>query len=71
MDNINETRLYLGGVPVDFVKWTGRGLIYTRVGSQETMAHLSRSTVLRLIEEGTLEVEGYSPEWVHNCIQAD
>ncbi len=43
----HDTRLWMGGVEVDFLKWTPHGLIYNRVGSRETLANLTRGTVRR------------------------
>ncbi len=59
------TRLWMGGVEVDFLRWTAHGLIYTRVGSRETMANLTRGTLRRLLQEGTLRIEGYRPDWAY------
>ena len=64
MSNEHQTRLRLGGMEVDFVKWLPKGLIYTRIGSEETIASLNQASVRRLVREGTLEIEGYCPEWV-------
>jgi hypothetical protein len=63
VDDQETTRLWLGGMEVDFVKWMPTGLIYTRVGSQETIAHLPRASVQRLLQDGTLRIEGYRPGW--------
>jgi hypothetical protein len=63
MSQEEETRLWMGGMSIQFVKWTGHGLIYARVGSQETLANLTRSTVKRLLKDGTLVIEGYRPDW--------
>ncbi len=60
----HDTRLWMGGVEVDFLKWTPHGLIYNRVGSRETLANLTRGTVRRLVQEGTLRIEGFRPAWV-------
>lgn len=65
MSDSQDTRVWLGGVPVSFVQWMPTGLVYTRVGSTDTAAHLSRSTVKRLIREGMLKFEGYYPDWVY------
>jgi hypothetical protein len=59
----HDTRLWMGGIEVEFIKWTPHGLVYTRVGSTETLANLSRNTVIRLLQEGTLRIEGYRPAW--------
>lgn len=59
----NKTRVWLGGMEVQFVKWTPNAMIYTRYGSQETMAHLPRSTVQRLLRENMLRIEGDCPDW--------
>ncbi len=64
MSEEGQTRLRLGGMEVDFVKWLPKGLIYTRIGSQETIASLNQATVRRLVRAGTLEIEGYCPAWV-------
>ena len=58
-----DTRLWMGGVEVEFIKWTPHGLVYNRVGSTETLANLSRGTVIRLQQEGMLRIEGYRPAW--------
>lgn len=63
MSQEDETRLWMGGMPVQFVRWTTHGLIYTRVGSRETLANLTRNTVRRLLKDGTLLIEGYRPDW--------
>lgn len=63
MNPEDETQLWMGGVPVHFVKWSAHGLIYARVGSQETLANVTRSTVKRLLAEGILVIKGYRPEW--------
>jgi hypothetical protein len=65
LNDEHETRLWLGGVEVQFIKWTPNGLIYNRVGSLETVAHLSKSTIHRLLDEGTLYIEGYRPDWAY------
>lgn len=58
-----DTRVWFGGVEVQFVGWTNYGLMYTRVGSAQTLANLTKSTVRRLLRDGTLRVEGYRPDW--------
>jgi hypothetical protein len=58
-----STQLWLGGMRVEFIRWTNSGVIYARVGSQETLANLTRSTVRRLLKEGMLVIEGYRPDW--------
>ncbi len=63
MDNERDTRLWMGGVEVQFVGWTAYGLVYTRVGSMQTLANLTKSTVRRLMLDGTLKIEGYRPDW--------
>lgn len=63
MSEESPTQLWLGGMQVEFVKWTQSGLIYTRVGSQETLANLTRSTIRRLLKEGMLVIEGFRPDW--------
>lgn len=63
MSEEQDTQLWMGGMQVEFVRWTPHGLIYTRVGSRETLANLTRSTVKRLLKEGTLMIEGYRPDW--------
>ena len=60
-----NTKLWLGGMPVEFIKWSRHGLIYVRVGSQETVANLSRNTVRRLLKDGTLQIEGFRPAWTY------
>ncbi|NDJ78038.1 MAG: hypothetical protein GYB65_17445 [Chloroflexi bacterium] len=60
------TRVWLSGMEVDLVKWLPNAMVYTRLGSQETVASLNRSTVARLLEDGTLQIEGYRPDWVHD-----
>lgn len=65
MSQEDETRLWMGGMPIQFVRWTAHGLIYARVGSQETMANLTRTTVKRLLKDGTLVIEGYRPDWAY------
>ena len=60
-----STQLWLGGMRVEFIKWTQSGLIYTRVGSRETLANLTRSTIKRLLKEGMLVIEGYRPDWAN------
>ncbi|MBN1200915.1 MAG: hypothetical protein JXJ20_03565 [Anaerolineae bacterium] len=60
-----DTRMWMSGIEVKFFKWTPNGLIYTRVGSQETMAYLSRNTIHRLLEEGVLRIQGYRPAWAY------
>jgi hypothetical protein len=67
----HDTQLWMSGMPVKFVKWTPNGLIYHRVGSQETMAHLSRGTIQRLLREDVLRIEGYHPEWASSEGLAD
>jgi hypothetical protein len=59
----HDTKLWLGGVLVDFVKWTPNALLYNMIGSDDTVGHLSRTTVQRLVREGTLRIEGYRPDW--------
>lgn len=61
---MNDTRLWLSGVPVEFVKWTPRGLVYVGLGSQETLTNLSRGMVKRMLRDGLLRIEGYMPDWV-------
>lgn len=63
MDDEQDTRLWMGGVEVQFMRWTPHGLIYTRVGSQVTLANLTRTTVRRLLQDGTLRIEGFRPAW--------
>ena len=60
------TQLWLGGVAVDFVRWTDRGLIYTSLGSHESLTSLSKGMVRRMIRDGLLRIEGYCPEWGHD-----
>ncbi len=62
-ENRSHTQLWIGGVQVGFVKWTPNALLYNMVGSQDTIGHLSRGTVQRLIREGTLVIEGERPDW--------
>lgn len=62
-DQQPDTRLWMGGMEVQFVGWTNYGLVYTRVGSMQTLANLTKSTVRRLLLDGTLRVEGYRPDW--------
>jgi hypothetical protein len=63
MDEEHTTRLWVGGVEVEFLKWTAYGLIYNRVGSRETRANPTRGTGRRLSQDGTLRIEGYRPAW--------
>jgi hypothetical protein len=63
MDDEQDTRLWMGGVEVQFMRWTPHGLIYTRVGSRATLANLTRTTVKRLLQDGTLRIEGFRPAW--------
>lgn len=60
-----DTRVWFGGVEVQFFGWTQYGLVYTRVGSMQTLANLTKSTVRRLLRDGTLRIEGYSPDWAN------
>jgi hypothetical protein len=62
-DQKPDTRVWFGGVEVQFVGWTNYGLVYTRVGSVQTLANLTKSTVRRLLRDGTLRVEGFRPDW--------
>jgi hypothetical protein len=66
-----DTRLWMGGVEVQFVGWTNFGLVYTRVGSMQTLANLTKSTVRRLLQDGTLRIEGYCPDWADPDLFAD
>jgi hypothetical protein len=63
MDDLRKTQLWLGGMHVSFVKWTPNALIYARPGSNDTLGHLSRALVQRLLHEGTLVINGERPDW--------
>ncbi len=60
------TQLWMSSIPVEFVKWTPRGLVYHRLGGNgiRELASLNRGMVKRLIHEGLLVVEGHRPDWV-------
>ncbi|MBN1679262.1 MAG: hypothetical protein JW966_03155 [Anaerolineae bacterium] len=64
MNPQHDTQLWWCGVEMEFIKWTPNGLICNRVGSHETIAQLSRKTVRRLLDEGTLLITGYRPDWI-------
>ena len=60
------TQLWMSSIPVEFVRWTPSGLVYTRLGGERELASLNRGMVKRLIHEGLLMVEGSAPDWVHD-----
>ncbi len=70
-DQRPDTRVWFGGVEVEFVGWTNYGLVYTRVGSVQTLANLTKSTVRRLLRDGTLRLEGYRPDWADPDLYPD
>jgi len=70
-DQKPDTRVWFGGVEVHFVGWTTYGLVYTRVGSMQTLANLTKSTVRRLLRDGTLRVEGFRPDWANPDLIVD
>jgi hypothetical protein len=70
-DQKPDTRVWFGGVEVEFVGWTQFGLVYTRVGSMQTLANLTKSTVRRLLRDGTLRIEGYRPDWADPDLYPD
>jgi hypothetical protein len=65
MENTQDTKVWLSGIPVNFVKWTPNGLVYTQVDPESTAAHISRGTIKRLMVEGLLEIEGFRPDWAY------
>jgi hypothetical protein len=59
-----DTRIWLDNEPVVFVTWTADELIYTREGYKDTLIRLPRRTVLRMLQVGSLRLEGFRPDWV-------
>ena len=41
------------------------------MGSSQTLANLTKSTVRRLLKDGTLRVEGYRPDWADPDLAAE
>lgn len=62
----DDTRLWMSGVPVRFVKWTDRGLVYSGMGTEHDLSSLTKGMVKRLLRDGLLVIEGYRPDWVHH-----
>ncbi len=65
-DSQDDTRLWMSGVPVRFVKWNDRGLVYASMGGDHDLSSLTKGMVKRLLRDGLLVVEGFRPDWVHS-----
>lgn len=63
MTQYEDTQVWLGGLPVQFVRWGSRALVYVNIGSESTLSSLRRNTVQRLLQDGVLHIEGYRPDW--------
>ncbi len=48
-DSHENTRLWMSGVPVRFVKWTERGLVYAGMGTEHDLSSLTKGMVKRLL----------------------
>jgi hypothetical protein len=60
-----NTRVWWDGAPVRFIRWTEKGLVFHWGDPNETAIHMPRGTVVRLMEKGVLEIEGYLPDWFY------
>jgi hypothetical protein len=57
------TRVWWDGNPVQFIRWTEKGLVFNWDDPRETAIHMPRGTVVRLMAKGVLQIEGDAPAW--------
>jgi hypothetical protein len=61
-----NTRVWWDGSPVQFIRWTEKGLVFNWDDPRETAIHMPRGTVVRLMAKGVLEIEGDAPDWTRS-----
>ena len=54
----DKTRVWWDGNPVQFIRWTEKGLVFNWDDPRETAIHMPRGAVMRLMAKGVLEIEG-------------
>ncbi|MBN1562464.1 MAG: hypothetical protein JXA10_01400 [Anaerolineae bacterium] len=64
-----QTRVWWDGNPVQFIRWTDKGLVFNWDDPRETAIHMPRGTVMRLMAKGVLEIEGDAPDWTQSDYQ--
>ncbi len=58
-----KTRLWWDDSEVEFIRWSDKSLVFSWGNTTDTAVHLSRGTVVRLLKNGVLRVEGELPDW--------
>ncbi len=61
----SNTRVWWDGNPVQFIRWTEKGLVFNWDDPRETAIHMPRGAVVRLMAKGVLQIEGDAPEWMY------
>ena len=61
----DNTRVWWDGNPVQFIRWTEKGLVFNWDDPRETAIHMPRGAVMRLMAKGVLAIEGDAPMWTH------
>ena len=60
------TRIWWDNEEVKFVGWTEKALVFHWEDPRETLIHMPRGAVMRLMDKGVLRVEGYIPVWLRS-----
>jgi hypothetical protein len=64
MHSVPRTRVWWDGSEVLFIRWTDSALVFNWGAPRHTAIHMPRGAVVRLVDKGVLQINGYMPEWL-------